>query len=535
MIRNSLFAVVKKNSRFIKYCVGGGFAFLADLSLLYVLTEYFGFWYLWSATLSFIISAIVNYAIQKLWTFKDKNKAVTKQLLAFLSIQIVGLGINNLTLYCLVEFFELWYIIAKIFAAGIVLIWNYQVGKALVFRVKKETSRDLIVVAGEIFPPDIGGPATYVYQLVRYLLAERLHFSALYYARSELADHDRDLAPFLTTVSGFLPLPIKYLVYFFRLLARSFHAKVIYAQGPVASGWPALLVSKILQKKLIVKVVGDYAWEQAMLGQLTRQGVDSWQAAPELHARNYFLNLKIKSLNFLERLVVRHADGIIVPSYYLKKIVLGWGADQEKIRVIYNAIFLKDKPTLSREAAQEKIKIKGDIIITAVRLLPWKGVAMLIKIMRELKNINPDFKLVVAGGGPEEVVLRKMAAEYELTDKVFLLGSISQDELAIYYQAASIFVLNSGYEGLSHVVLDAMHYRLPIIASNIGGNPELIQDDYNGLLVEYNDYDAWLKAVDRLWRDHKLRERLASSPLVKLDIFNFNKMVAETMRIINSF
>ena len=93
MIRNSLFAVVKKNSRFIKYCVGGGFAFLADLSLLYVLTEYFGFWYLWSATLSFIISAIVNYAIQKLWTFKDKNKAVTKQLLAFLSIQIVGLGI----------------------------------------------------------------------------------------------------------------------------------------------------------------------------------------------------------------------------------------------------------------------------------------------------------------------------------------------------------------------------------------------------------------------------------------------------------
>ena len=222
-------------------------------------------------------------------------------------------------------------------------------------------------------------------------------------------------------------------------------------------------------------------------------------------------------------------------TYYLKKIVLGWGADQEKIRVIYNAIFLKDKPTLSREAAQEKIKIKGDIIITAVRLLPWKGVAMLIKIMRELKNINPDFKLVVAGGGPEEVVLRKMAAEYELTDKVFLLGSISQDELAIYYQAASIFVLNSGYEGLSHVVLDAMHYRLPIIASNIGGNPELIQDDYNGLLVEYNDYDAWLKAVDRLWRDHKLRERLASSPLVKLDIFNFNKMVAETMRIINSF
>jgi len=208
---------------------------------------------------------------------------------------------------------------------------------------------------------------------------------------------------------------------------------------------------------------------------------------------------------------------------------------------------LKDKlhkPALSLSLEQKQrlciarlIAVRPDILLMdePCSALDPQATQRIEELMRELKNINPDFKLVVAGGGPEEVVLRKMAAEYELTDKVFLLGSISQDELAIYYQAASIFVLNSGYEGLSHVVLDAMHYRLPIIASNIGGNPELIQDDYNGLLVEYNDYDAWLKAVDRLWRDHKLRERLASSPLVKLDIFNFNKMVAETMRIINSF
>lgn len=525
----------KKNKQFIKYCVGGGLAFLVDLSLLYVLTEYFGFWYLWSATLSFVVTAIVNYTIQKVWTFKNNDQAIAKQFFAFLSIQIIGLGLNNLTLYCLVEFIGLWYIFAKIFAAGLVLLWNYQVSKAFVFRVKKETPQALIIIAGEIFPPEIGGPATYTYHLVRYLLAKRLPFLALCYSRSKLADHDRDLMPFLTTINGFLPLPVKYLIYFLKLFLRSFRAKVIYAQGPVASGLPAFLVSKIWQKKLVVKVVGDYAWEQAMLGRLTLQGIDGWQTAPELNSRNYFLNLKIKSLNFFERLIVRRADCIIVPSYYLKKIVLGWGADQKKIKVIYNAIFLKDKSILSREAAREKIKIQGDIIITAVRLLPWKGVAMLIKIMRDLININPNFKLVIAGGGPEEIVLRKMAAECELTDKIFLLGSLSQDELAVYYQAASIFVLNSGYEGLSHVILDAMHYRLPIIASNIGGNPELIQDDYNGLLVEYNDYEAWLKAVDRLWRDRKLRERLASNPLVKLDIFNFNQMIAETMRVINSF
>ena len=103
MIRNSLFAVVKKNSRFIKYCVGGGFAFLADLSLLYVLTEYFGFWYLWSATLSFIISAMVNYAIQKYWTFKNNDQTIAKQFFSFLAIQLVGLGLNNLGIIRLVR------------------------------------------------------------------------------------------------------------------------------------------------------------------------------------------------------------------------------------------------------------------------------------------------------------------------------------------------------------------------------------------------------------------------------------------------
>ncbi len=288
----------KKNKQFLKYCVGGGLAFLADLSLLYVLTEYFGFWYLWSATLSFVVTAIVNYTIQKVWTFKNNNQAIAKQFFAFLSIQIIGLGLNNLTLYCLVEFLGLWYVIAKIFAAGIVLIWNYQVGKAFVFRAKKETPQALIIIAGEIFPPEIGGPATYTYHLVRYLLAKQLPFLALYYSRSKLADHDRDLMPFLTTINVFLPLPVKYLIYFVKLFSRSFRAKVIYAQGPVASGLPAFLVSKIWQKKLVVKVVGDYAWEQAMLGRLTLQGIDGWQTAPELNSRNYFLNLKIKSLNF---------------------------------------------------------------------------------------------------------------------------------------------------------------------------------------------------------------------------------------------
>jgi len=523
--------LIKNNSRFVHYCLGGGLAFLVDLSLLYIFTEYLHLWYIWSATLSFLITAVVNYTIQKYWTFKNDSRQIFRQLTIFIIIQVIGLILNNVLLYCLVEFVGLWYILAKIIAAGLVLIWNFSAGKTFVFNVSEAG----ILIAGEIFPPTIGGPATYTHRLAHYFLSHQIDFSLVYYAHSPLLAADHALAPFAIAVNAKRPLPWRYLVYFFRLFFRSIHAKVIYAQGPVASGWPALLVSRLLRKKLVVKIVGDYAWEQAQLNHATLLGIDDWQKNPEPESKNYFFNKKISLLNKLERRVVRRADCVVVPSHYLKKIVLGWGADQSKVKVIYNSVSLKNNPGLSSSVAQDKINIHGDLLLTVARLLPWKGVAMLIEIMPELLKFNPSFKLVVVGNGPNEDHLHHLAAEKKLTDAVIFPGRVSQDDLPDYYQAASIFILNSGYEGLSHSIIDAMNYNLPVVASAIGGNPELIDDDYNGLLAEYNNHSAWVAAVKRLWQSEKLRTRLVASPLTKLTTLSFDNMITETLKILNNF
>jgi len=78
-----------------------------------------------------------------------------------------------------------------------------------------------------------------------------------------------------------------------------------------------------------------------------------------------------------------------------------------------------------------------------------------------------------------------------------------------------------------------MYYKLPIIASAVGGNPELIQDDYNGCLVEYNNKQAWLTAIKRLWQNKSLRERFCSNPLVKMDVFSFDHMIRDTIKVLN--
>jgi len=80
-----------------------------------------------------------------------------------------------------------------------------------------------------------------------------------------------------------------------------------------------------------------------------------------------------------------------------------------------------------------------------------------------------------------------------------------------------------------------MNYNLPVVASAIGGNPELIDDDYNGLLAEYNNHSAWVAAVKRLWQSEKLRTRLVASPLTKLTTLSFDNMITETLKILNNF
>ena len=309
---------------------------------------------------------------------------------------------------------------------------------------------------------------------------------------------------------------------------------MIYAQGPVASGLPAVIVGILLGRRVVVKVVGDYSWEQAQLYHATNRSIDDWQKKRHYQTKSSLLKIRLNLVYYIQRIVVRAADAIITPSHYLKNIVIGWGANAKKIKVIYNSVDYKFYEHLSKAEAQQKIKIKGDLILTVGRLTPWKGMGTLAKLIPQLKKINPKFKFVIVGSGPEEEKLKKLISQTGYQDSIKMVGRISQDKLRYYYLASSMFVLNSSYEGLSHVLLEAMYYRLPIIAANVGGNPELIQDDYNGYLVEYNNKDEWLRAIKKLWLDKKVRQRFYSNPIVKMYVFSFEHMISDTIKVLEN-
>lgn len=371
-----------------------------------------------------------------------------------------------------------------------------------------------LLIAGEIFTPDIGGPATYSQKIAQELSARGWQIDLLCYSSKKIKDQ------FNFKVYRIIRSKIKgwhYIKYFFKLFVLAFRADLIYAQGPVSSGLPAVLVSKILRKKLVVKVVGDYAWEQARNLKITEAGIDDFQ--------NLKLSGKINFLKKIESFVCQKANLVIVPSQYLKKIVLGWGVNQNKIKVIYNSF---DPVKLINKKTPDQ-----NLIVSVGRLVPWKGFDVLINLMPELLEFNPNFILKIFGDGPQKSQLEDLINKLNLKEKVFITN-LDHQALLEELSGAGIFVLNTGYEGLSHTILEAMAAEVPIVTTNIGGNPELIENNQNGILVEYNNKEELKRAILKIYSEPELRQKFIATSKTKLEKFTFENMIKETILALQS-
>lgn len=374
-----------------------------------------------------------------------------------------------------------------------------------------------VFIAAEIFPPAIGGPATYTVELANALAERSFQVRILCYGRPDKSVLNQNIK--INWVSNRWPVLFKYIIYFKKLFWFSLNYQTIYAMGPVASGLPAMLVKKITGKKLIVKVVGDYAWEQAFGNNQTDLSIDEFQ-------KNKKFGGKIGKLQKIEYMVCRKADQVIVPSKYLKDIVIGWGVEEKKINIIYNSFIQKHKGI--------KIQKQNNLtqILSVGRLVKWKGFDTLIKIMPELLKENPNFELIIGGEGPEEKNLKEMIQKEGLENNVKIIKMMNSQEVLMWLQQADIFVLNTGYEGLSHTILEAMSVSIPVITTNVGGNPELIKIYEKGKLVEYNNQQQLKKAILELYNEPKLREKSVENSKKFLEGFVFEKMINETIEIL---
>lgn len=335
-----------------------------------------------------------------------------------------------------------------------------------------------ILIATGIYPPDIGGPATYS------------HLLKLGFPRYGV---EVDVLSFGEV--RHLPKIFRHFIYFLKLVWLGRNVNVIFAQDPVSVGLPAACVAFLLRKSLLLKVVGDYAWEQGV----QRFGVKELSLDSFLNKKYGF---KVQFLRRIERFVARRAKKIIVPSQYLKKVVVDWGISEDKIFVVYNAYLLPVSLSAwsHRTGMSEKtnLNLKGKVLLSAGRLVPWKGFAVLIEVMSDLLKLFPDLQLVIIGDGPDRKILEDKRNKLGLEESVYFTGSLSHTDVMEYLVASDIFVLNTSYEGFSHQLLEAMVVGKPIVTTRAGGNPELI-DEKSAFMVDFNDREGFKTKITQIF------------------------------------
>jgi len=224
----------------------------------------------------------------------------------------------------------------------------------------------------------------------------------------------------------------------------------------------------------------------------------------------------ILQLPFLSNLIIRilnKADAIICEDKNLKSSLVARGMDCQKITLIQNGIDCSIfRPSDSLKAKNHlNLQAEERIILSIGSLNKTKNHSLLINTFAETAALNNTWRLYIIGEGVERKCLEKQILDLGLNKKVILLGLQNHSSLPQWLNAADIFVLPSQSEGTPNALLEAMACGLPVIASNVGGIPELIQDNIEGLLFESGSKDDLKEKLNRLIQDKGLQKTLAEN------------------------
>jgi glycosyltransferase involved in cell wall biosynthesis len=359
-----------------------------------------------------------------------------------------------------------------------------------------------VLFATGIYPPDIGGPATYVRHLARALAARGAGVEVVTYG--EAADRDADADGFAVwRVPRGRALPVRYGAYAAAVRRAAARADLVFAQDPLSAGVPARIGARLARRPTLLKVVGDLAWEIADESGWVKDGVDVFQR------RRY--GPRVESLRRAQRAVARGARRVIVPSAWVRDIVAGWGVKADRLHVVHNAVPPLDAPLPAADEARRRLGLAGDFVVTSVgRLIPLKRFALLIEALAQLRPELPEARLVLVGSGPCEHALRARAANLGVADRVHFAGRLPPDEVRLQLRASDVFALVSTHEGFSHVLLEAMQAGVPVLATDVGGNREALEDGRCGGLLRKATGAAIAEALWGLAGRPAERARLAA-------------------------
>ncbi len=215
-----------------------------------------------------------------------------------------------------------------------------------------------------------------------------------------------------------------------------------------------------------------------------------------------------------EKKVMERSVALIAVSMYTRKeLVELYGVDEDKIHVIYNGVNIqKFKPNGNRVSLRRELGIEQEekVVLCVGRLYHRKGLTTLLQSIPEVLQKFGNVKFVISGKGfkKNEENLRNMARKLKIGGSVMFLGYFPDEKLPDLYAASDIFVLPALYENFPFAILEAQSTGLPVISTTVGGIPEFLVNNENGLLMEPGAPEQLVQRLMVLLQDPELAEEL---------------------------
>ncbi|MDQ3671717.1 MAG: glycosyltransferase family 4 protein [Actinomycetota bacterium] len=341
-----------------------------------------------------------------------------------------------------------------------------------------------------IWPPDVGGPASHAPELAEFLLGRGHSVEVVTTADAPPAEQSYEIR----WVDRAAPAGVRHARVAAWIRERATHADVVYATSMLGR---AVLGSSLARRPVVVKLVADEAYERARRWGLFDGDLDAFQ--------HFDGGLRIAALRQARDRALRRVAQLVCPSGYLAELAVGWGVPRERVTVLPNAA--PELPLLpDRDEARSQLAVEGPLLAFAGRITRQKALEVGLEALARVDGVS----LAIAGDGPDLPDVRRAVAELGLDERVRFLGPLARARVLTVFRAADASLLASSWENFPHTVVEALAVGTPVVATAVGGVPELVRDGENGLLVPAGDRDALAAAIQRLVAEPGLRERLAA-------------------------
>ncbi|MCK5096131.1 MAG: glycosyltransferase family 4 protein [Candidatus Pacebacteria bacterium] len=319
-----------------------------------------------------------------------------------------------------------------------------------------------ILITTDSYFPTLGGAEVYAYQLATFLKKEGHHVELLT-SETRVGNHDSEFPTHRVLFSRNPVKLFKFLRTYYRLTREADVVHSIYSHKIAAIGG----ILRFFIKKKVIQVIS-----------LQGRGILDLPGNSFFYARVHRIYRWIS---------LKRANVVVASCYEFVDIAKRY-ISEKKIVYIPNLVDIEKFTCSERKYDLLPFEYKGQpLVFTIRRLVPKNGIQFLIESVPYILKNNAEVKFVLIGWGILEEYLKKRVKELNIEDSVFFIGKVENEHLQQYLNLADIVVFPSTAESTSIACLESMSLSKSIVASNVGGYPEMVQNGVNGFLVNLTD------------------------------------------------